>query len=97
MVCPICTDVRHKFQTPPPPPNMCNASAIARKGFFQSKKCMRFLLVIKINNKFAVGSQPKAVGGGGAEAPGAAAERETHAERQAQASQEGGRREPQHI
>ena len=56
------------------------------------EKCMYFfLLVIKINNKFAVGSQPKAVGGGGAEAPDAAAERETHAERQAQASQEGGR------
>ncbi len=89
MVCPICTDVRHKFQTPPPPPNLSNAFATARNGCFQRK--MYVFFACYKNNKFVVGSQPRAVGGGGAEAPDAAAERETHAERQAQASQEGGR------
>ena len=61
------------------------------KHLLLRKKRVINCLLWEINHKFVFGSQPKAVGGGGAEALGAAAERETHAERQAQASREGGR------
>ncbi len=41
-----------------------------------AKKLYKILFAMKINHKFAVGSQPETVGGGGAEALNAAAERE---------------------
>ena len=47
VVCPICTDVRHKFQTPPPPPNLCNAFATARNGCFQRKMYVFFFACYK--------------------------------------------------